>query len=808
MNHRVVRSVLRVVLCVALLTGCLRAGEPTAEPFDVLIVGGRVADGSGLPAYTADVGIRGDRIVAIGNLRDALARQVVDAGGLVVAPGFINMLSWATESFIQDPRSLSDIRQGVTLEVFGEGWSMGPLTETMKVEAREQQADVKYDIRWTTLGEYLDYLVERGLAPNVASFVGATTVRIHVIGYDDRPPTPDELERMRALVRRAMEEGALGVGSSLIYAPAFYARTDELVELCKVAGEYGGMYISHMRSEGNRLVEAVDELITIARRAGVPAEIYHLKAAGKGNWKKLDDVIRRVEAARAEGLRITADMYTYTAGATGLSASMPPWVQEGGLKAWLARLRDPAIRARVEREMTTPSNDWENLFLHAGPEGIILVGFKTEALKPLTGMTLAAVAKRRGQAPAATAIDLVLEDESRVEAVYFLMSEENVRRQIRLPWVSFGSDAESLAPEGVFLKSNLHPRAYGNFARLLGKYVRDEKLISLEEAIRRLTSLPAANLKIHERGRLVPGYVADVVVFDPARIQDHATFEKPHELSTGVLHVFVNGTQVLNDGEPTGATPGRVVRGPGYRPPTAVAVAFPAAKDSARVVDLSYAINDKLPAWPGDARAFEATVNARAEEAGYFSRSFWMLEHFGTHLDAPIHFPPGKISVEAIPLEQLFGPAVVLDVRSQAAREADYRIGPEGLARWEARHGRVPPGAIVLARTGWSARWPDEKSYRNMDAQGIMHFPGFSVEAVRLLLERQVSGLGIDTLSVDYGPSQEFEVHRLSHGAGLYHLENLADLSALPEASAFLVVAPIKLEGGSGGPARVFAIVP
>jgi N-acyl-D-amino-acid deacylase len=391
-------------------------------------------------------------------------------------------------------------------------------------------------------------------------------VRIHVIGYDDRPPTEAELAQMKALVRQAMEEGALGVGTSLIYPPAFYAKTDELIELCKVAAEYGGMYISHIRSEGNRLLEAVDELITIAAEAKIPAEIYHLKAAGRSNWQKLDEVIKKVESARAEGLRITADMYTYTAGATGLSAAMPPWVQEGGMKSWIDRLKDPAIRKRVINEMRTPTDAWENLLLAAGSaDNVLLVGFKSEALKPLTGKTLAEVAAMRGKSPEETAMDLVIEDDSRIEAVYFLMSEENVTRQIALPWVSFDSDAQSMAPEGVFLKSNPHPRAYGNFARLLGKYVRDEKVIPLEEAIRRLTSFPATNLGIKKRGSLKPGYFADVVVFDPAKIQDHATYEKPHQYSTGVVHVFVNGMQVLKDGEHTGAKPGRVVRGPGWR---------------------------------------------------------------------------------------------------------------------------------------------------------------------------------------------------------------------------------------------------
>lgn len=532
--------------------------------YDLVIRNGAVYDGSGSAPFVGDVAIRGDRIAAVGpGLR---GRQEIDARGLAVAPGFINMLSWATESLLVDGRSLSDLTQGVTLEVFGEGWSMGPLNERMKKDQIQDQGDLKYDVAWTTLGEYLDHLVRRGISCNVASFVGATTIRIHELGYEDRRPAPEELERMKALVRQAMEEGALGVGSSLIYAPAFYADTAELVALSKEAARYGGMYISHLRSEGNRFEEAVDEILRIAREAGIRAEIYHLKAAGKSNWPKLDRVIGKIEAARREGVRISADMYTYTAGHTGLDAAMPPWVQEGGHRKWVERLKDPGIRERVRREMSTPTGAWENLYLAAGtPENVLLVGFKNEKLKPLTGKTLAEVARMRGTSPEETAMDLVVEDDSRVDTVYFMMSEENVKKQIRLPWVSFGSDAASMAPEGAFLRSRLHPRAYGNFARLLGKYVRDEKVIPLEEAVRRLTSLPAENLRIRDRGALKPGYFADVAVFDPERIGDHATFENPHRLSEGVIHVLVNGVPVLRDGRHTGRKPGRVVRGPGWK---------------------------------------------------------------------------------------------------------------------------------------------------------------------------------------------------------------------------------------------------
>jgi len=545
----------------------LTAGSSLAQTCDLLVRGGTVYDGSGKAPVVADLAIDGDSIKAIGKLDKARGRVEIDATGLAVAPGFINMLSWATESLLADGRSQSDIRQGVTLEIFGEGESPGPLNAAMKKNVAEAQGDIKFPVTWTTLGEYLEHLVKRGVSPNVASFIGATTVRIHELGFADRPPTSAELERMCRLVRQAMEEGALGVASALIYAPGFYAKTDELITLAKVVAPYHGIYISHLRSEGNRLLEAADELLTIARAAGIAAEIYHLKAAGEANWNKLDALIQKIEAARASGLRITADMYTYTAGATGLDAAMPPWVQEGGYNEWARRLKDPAIRERVRREMSTPTDRWESLYLAAGsPEKVLLVGFKNDILKPLTGKTLAEVARLRGKSPEETAMDLVVEDGSRVDTVYFLMSEENVRKEIKLPWVSFGSDAGSLAPEGVFLKANSHPRAYGNFARLLGRYVREEKLVPLAEAIRRLTSFPAETLKLDRRGWLKTGYFADVVVFDPAKVRDDATFEKPHQYSSGVVHVIVNGVPVLKDGEHTGAKPGRVVRGPGWKP--------------------------------------------------------------------------------------------------------------------------------------------------------------------------------------------------------------------------------------------------
>lgn len=536
------------------------------ETFDIVIHNGTLYDGSGATPLVGDVAINRDAIAGVGSLKNAHGRTDIDAAGLAVAPGLINMLSWATDSLIQDGRSQGDIRQGVTLEVMGEGESMGPLNDRMKKDMVEQQGDIKYAVGWTTLGEYLEYLVERGVSTNVASFVGAATVRIHALGYENRAPTPDELEQMRGLVRQAMQEGALGLASALIYAPACYAQTDELIALARVAAEYGGLYISHIRNEGNAILESLDELLTIAHQAGIAAEIYHLKLSGRSNWDKLDSVIEKIEAARAQGLRITADMYNYAASSTGLDAAMPGWVQEGGLPAWIERLKDPAIRERVKQEMSTPGDGWENTYHAAGaPDNVLLVGFKNDALKPLTGKTLAQVAAMRGQSPEDTVMDLVIQDNSRVDVVYFTMLEDNVRRQIALPWMSFGSDGGSMATEGVFLKSSTHPRAYGNFARLLGKYVREEKIIPLQEAIRRLTSLPARNLKLDRRGSLVPGYFADVVVFDPARIKDHATFDQPHQYSTGVAHVFVNGVQVLKDGEHTGAKPGRVVRGPGWK---------------------------------------------------------------------------------------------------------------------------------------------------------------------------------------------------------------------------------------------------
>lgn len=526
---------MRSILLAFALTIAAAAAVP-AERFDVVVRGGMVYDGTGGAPRRADVGIRGDRIAALGDLKAAEATTMFDAQGLAVAPGFINMLSWSVESLIIDGRSQGEIRQGITTQIFGEGESMGPWNEAMKKLRREDQGEVKYDIAWTTLAEYLAHLEQRGVAQNVASYIGAATIREHVIGLDDRRPTPAELDAMRALVRQEMEAGALGIGSSLIYAPAIFASTEELIELCKAVAPYQGKYISHMRSEGDRLLEGVDELIRIAREAKVPAEIYHLKAGGEENWPKMDAVIAKVEAARREGLKITADMYTYTAGATGFDACLPPWVRDGGYAKAFARLRDPALRPRIAAEIKAPGKGWENLCaLAASPERMLLLEFKNEALKPYTGKTLAEVARLRGKDWAEAIQDLVVEDQTRVGVAFFLMSEENVRKQIRLPWVSFGSDAASMATEGVFLKSSTHPRSYGNFARLLGKYVREEKLIPLEEAVRRLAALPAENLGLQDRGRLKEGLFADVVVFDPATIADRATFENPHQLS--LIHI-------------------------------------------------------------------------------------------------------------------------------------------------------------------------------------------------------------------------------------------------------------------------------
>ena len=531
--------------------------------YDVVIRNGMIYDGTGEKPYSGDVAINNDKIVKVSKSINGKGKKEINASGLAVSPGFINMLSWATTSLIKDGRSLSDIKQGVTLEVFGEGWSMGPLNEKMK---EQQQTEAEgFEIDWNSLGQYLESLERRGVSTNVASFLGATTLRIHEIGFADRKPTDQEMNNMRELVRVAMEEGAMGIGSSLIYAPAFYSSTEELIEICKVASEYGGMYISHMRSESNQFLEALDELIQISEKANIPAEVYHLKAGGIPNHYKMDLAIEKINNARDRGLNITTDMYNYVAGATGLDAHMPPWVQEGGYDKWVERLKDPSIRVRVKEEMIKDTDDWENLGFLAGPDGVLFSDFKNPELRKYVGMTLKEVSEKLNKHYADVAIDFVIEDGSRVGVVYFLMSEDNVKKQIQLPYMSFGSDAGSIAPEGDFLNSNPHPRAYGNFARLLGKYVREEKVISLENAIYKLSGLSATKLKLKERGFLKENYFADIVIFDPNTISDHATFSEPHQLATGMHHVFVNGVQVLESGEHTGMTPGRVVRGPGYK---------------------------------------------------------------------------------------------------------------------------------------------------------------------------------------------------------------------------------------------------
>jgi len=562
MNFKLQHPVLKLAAATAL---ALLAACSSPVEYDIVLRGGTIYDGSGQAPFVGDLAINGDVVAAIGDLSAARGKTEIRAEGLAVATGFINMMGQGDESLIQDGRSQSDIRQGVTLEVMGEGDSMGPLNDRMKKEQLDRQGDIKYAIEWTSLGEYLQYLERRGVSPNVASFIGAATPRIHVIGKEDRPPSDEELKRMQTLVRQAMEEGALGVASALVYPPGCFAKTDELIALAKAAAEYDGIYITHLRSEGAQLIESLEELLTIARAAGIRAEIYHLKTAGRENWPKMDQVIAMVEKARTEGLQITADVYTYPAGSTGLNSTMPPWVQDGGFEASIRCLKDPATRKRIAREMRESRDGWENMFLQAGsPDRILLVGFKNEKLKPLTGKTLAEIAKMRGKSPEETAMDLIVEDDSRIATVYFSQSEENLRKKIALPWVSFCSDSASLAPEGVFLKSSTHPRAYGSFARLLAKFVREGKLITLQEAIRKLAALPADNLKLDRRGRLRENYFADVVVFDPEKIQDHATYENPHQYATGMIHVFVNGVQVLKDGTHTGAKPGRFVRGPGW----------------------------------------------------------------------------------------------------------------------------------------------------------------------------------------------------------------------------------------------------
>lgn len=557
---------MRLTIIVIALAWMITLGCAQREDYDIIIRNGMIYDGTGSKPYKADLAINADTIAFIGDLSNAKGRKEIDAEGKQVTPGFINMLSWANESLIEDGRSMSNIHQGVTLEIMGEGWSMGPFNDALKKLQKEDQTNIRYDIEWTTLGEFLKFLEKKGISTNVASYVGATTVRTYVIGEENRKATPEELQKMRRLVREAMEEGALGLGTSLIYPPGFFADTEELIELSKEVAAYDGIYISHMRNEGNKLLEAVDELITIAREAGVRAEIFHLKAAGKNNFHKIDQVIEKVENARKEGLAITADMYTYTAGATGMTAGLPPSLEDGGFGELRKRLMDPAIRKKMEAAMRSNPMDWDNLYYAAGsPENVILLSFRQDSLKKYIGKSLAEVAKIRGTNPEATAIDLIIQDSSRLGVAYYFISEENLRKQIQLTWMSFGSDASSQAPEGNFLQANPHPRAYGNFARLLEKYVREEQLITLEEAVYKLSGLPATNLKLHKRGFLKTGYYADVNVFDIQNIKEKTTFSNPHQLSEGMDHVFVNGGHVLENGKHTGIFSGRFVKGPGAK---------------------------------------------------------------------------------------------------------------------------------------------------------------------------------------------------------------------------------------------------
>ena len=554
----IMKQLLAIAIISVIISSC---NQPS---YDTIIRNGMVYDGNGGEPFKGDIGINSDTIAFIGDLSKEKGRNEIDANGMAVSPGFINMLSWSPVTLLEDGNSQGDIRQGVTLEVFGEGESMGPLNPKMKADLQKDQPLFKFNVDWNTLGEYMHSLEKRGISCNVASYVGATTIRTHVIGEENRDPTATELDSMKALVKQAMEEGALGVGSSLIYPPAFFAKTSELIELCKAAAPYGGGYISHMRSEGNKLHEAVEELITIAKEAGVHGEIYHLKVGGIDNWNKMDSVIKRVERARSEGIDIAANMYTYIAGATGMTAAMPPSLQDGGFGKLWERLQDPSTRKEMIKAMKTNAADWENLYYGAGsPERVLLLGFRKNSLSKYIGKTLGEAAKMMNTTPEDAAIDLIIEDSSRVEVAYFLMNEDNVKKQIALPWVSFGSDAGSMAPEGNFLKQSTHPRAYGNFARVIGHYVRDEKVLSLQQAIQKLSNVAAHSLNISKRGELKVGNFADVLVFDPAKVKDNATFEKPHQYASGMIHVMVNGVQVLKNGEHTNAKPGRFVKGAG-----------------------------------------------------------------------------------------------------------------------------------------------------------------------------------------------------------------------------------------------------
>ncbi len=557
----------RLLLILIIPAVCLWAACSKPPHYDIIVRGGTIYDGSGAPGYQGDLAVSADKVAAVGELpAGATAELEIDAAGMAVSPGFVNLMSWANESLIEDGRSKSDILQGVTLEVTGEGESMGPLNDQMKRELKARQGDIQYDIQWTSLAGYLQFLEDKGVSCNVGSFIGAATPRINVLGYEDRAPTPEELERMCGIVEQAMREGAMGLASSLIYAPGFYADTDELMALARAAAKYNGLYCSHLRSESYGLLEALDEFLTVVRETGIRGEVYHLKAAGEDNWPKMVQAIEKIQQARDEGLKVTADIYTYTAASTGLDGAMPPWVQEGGHDQWVANLKDPKIRKRVADEMNRKGESWENIFNLAGPDGALVVGLKQDSLKPLTGKTITEIAELWGIDPAEAVMDLVVKDDSRVQMVYFVMSEDNIRLKLSQPWIGICSDMESSAPEGVFLKASTHPRAYGSFARFLGRYVRDEKIAPLEQAIHRMSGMPCEALGLTDRGLLSPGYFADVVVFDPATIRDNATFEQPMQFATGVKYVLVNGTPVVSGGEHTGDMPGRFVRGPGYQP--------------------------------------------------------------------------------------------------------------------------------------------------------------------------------------------------------------------------------------------------
>lgn len=775
--------------------------------YDILIRGGRVVDGTGNPWFQADVAITGDRIAAIGKLEGKTARRVIDARGLYVAPGFIDMLGQSEFNLLVDGQARSKIKQGITTEITGEGESIAPVNAYLASQARPLFDHFHLKLDWQSLGQYFARLERQGIGINLGTYVGATQVRAYVLDGENRAPTPAELEQMKALVDAAMREGALGLSTSLVYAPAFYARTDELIELARVAARYGGVYATHMRSESMQLMEALEETIRIGREAQIPVEIFHLKVAGKPNWGKMPAVIQRIEKARAEGVDLAADQYPYLAGATALDASLPRWAHEGGREKLLARLKDPGARARMKREMEAGSQGWENFFyLAGGGPGIMLAGVLNPDLLPLQGKTIAQISAERKKDPVETLFDILLQDNDQTGAIYFIMSEEDVRTALRQPWVSLGLDAGAARTDGPLAEIRPHPRAYGSAARWLARYVRDEKLLPLEEAIRKMTSLAAQRLNLNDRGLLKPGFFADLAVFDLARVQDRAAFENPAQYAEGFRYVLVNGKPALDNGEFTGALAGRVLRGPGASAPAQASV------PAGRVVDLTHVISENAPVFMPAMRFEIANAEEEGEvgrRLGIYGRRFCASEHLGTHVDAPNHFGGrDRQAVDQLEPAQLVTRAVVVDVSASARGNPDYQLSVSDLERWEKRHGRIPEGSVVVARTGWGSLWNDSEKYRNPDASGTYHFPGFSPEAARMLVERRVAGLAIDTLSVDYGPSKDFPVHFTTQPAGLYHIENLAHAEALPESGAVLIVSPLKLAQGSGSPARVWAIVP